>query len=158
MKKLVAILLSVMLMMGLMAPAMADDVKEFDSSLVGIFEYSADEWYSSEFNRALLTISLFLDYSVQVDSEAASGVNFVTEKSYVGTKDGNMIVVINVNSQYLLMTFSPATPEKVFYAMTSEGSSAVEAALTSQGYTYEANSTSSIQSAIELFQEVFSGN
>lgn len=140
MKKLVAVLLTVMMLMSLTTALAADDeFKEIPAILTAVLDYSADEWYSSSTNRALLTVLVLGDFAVSDDPIAVE----IVEPSYVAydkSIDG-LIILFKGDGEYVLANYNRFHADKIKYMRTGLTSSVTaELLLDSLEHPYQQNS------------------
>lgn len=115
---LVLAMLTVGCMAGLCeeATASAEETKAiaFEPTITNGFDYSASEWFSSGFNRAMLAVILSLDLCNIVDKDVIDFGPALTESSFVA-KDGLILVVYYHGTQDdLYITYMPLTGQATY--------------------------------------------
>lgn len=88
-------------------------------------ERSASEWFASPESRALLTVSLSLDYNAELEPVLKDGLNF-SRDTYVGRSGSLLYVCYSLlnDERPLLLAYSPLI-KTFYYAMLEVSPSAV---------------------------------
>ena len=115
MKRMSAMLISMFIAMVLICScAVAADgalSRSFPAAMTAGSEQTAGEWLTDETERALLTVSLWLDYGEQ-DDAAPCDVTGLLNSLVAQPKDGGyLMVVISAGDGRLTMYFLPETGE-----------------------------------------------
>lgn len=123
MRKMIAILLTVLLCVGI-SYASADDTKTFEPELTNIIGFSANKWFSDADYRALLTISIALDYA-KVDNSFEPSVIF-EDGSYVAydDNDNTLFIVFFRDDEYCIVLYSPSMETAIYDGEWSKGAEA----------------------------------
>lgn len=114
------------------AAAETETETESDSQLMTItptiansFEYSADEWFSTSLNRALLTVLLSLNLNGEVDENDVSLTDaLINNTSFVGLSDTTLTVLYQGTEADLLVFYYPEL-EVCHFSLTTHGSDAL---------------------------------
>ena len=107
MKKVMAFLLALVLLMG--TAAVAEDVQEieFKPTLTDALDKTAAEWASTSTNRALLTWLLLIDITLENKIDSDTLATFVSNTSYVGREGAFLIVVGRLDDEGLIIYYAP---------------------------------------------------
>ena len=149
MKKLTAILLAVLLGVGV-SYALADDTKTFEPELSNIIGFSANKWFSDADYRALLTISIALDYA-KVDSSFKASMIF-EDGSYVAydEDENTLFIVFFSGDKYCMVLYSPSLETAIYDGEWSKGAEAtIELAFEKKGMDCRKNTISRVSKMLD---------
>ena len=154
-KKMTCLVLALTMLLTACAFAEEDTNTYFDLFMVKGLGLDVDTWMSASLNRAMFTVLLFMDAYLGAEDQSIFDMTDLTLKnSYVGLSDDILVVYCHTGSGDMLMFCDPTADNGAFsvYPITSDDSAteAIMASLCEDGY-YK-NSTSDIQSAIEIVQ------
>lgn len=150
MKKLMAILLAILLCVGV-SYASAEDTKTFEPELSNIIGFSASKWFSDADWRALLTISIALDYA-KVDSSFKPSVIF-EDGSYVAYDDDedSLFIVFFRDDEYCMVLYSPSMETAIYDGEWSKGSEVtVEMAFEKKSMECRKNTISRLSNMLDM--------
>lgn len=107
MKRIMAFLLALVLLMG--TAAVAEDLQEieFKPTLTDALDKAAAEWASTSTNRALLTWLLLIDITMENKIDSDTLASFVSNTSYVGREGAFLIVVGRLDDEGLIIYYAP---------------------------------------------------
>ena len=101
------------------------DYISFEPTITKMFDNSASEWFSSEFDRAMLTVLLSIDLLSIVDEDVMDFSEALTKNTYVA-KDGlNLIVYYHGKQSDLLVGYTPLTGTAIYQVQDKIGDSLV---------------------------------
>lgn len=102
-KRIIAIILLLLICGNAMALEETEEFMDFDTQLTGGMDKSTTEWFSTGFNRALLTTCLALDLKLKL-GEDFDFYDLLTSPTYVGTgKSDFSLVVIGKNNDAMVI-------------------------------------------------------
>ena len=137
------ILILALLLASCVAFAEDDDSKgvEFEAKFTDCLKVSPREWFSTSFNRAMLTFLLSMDISLVVDESEFVASESIVNRSYVARSGEVLSVYLHGEKQDCLILYSPTTGEATYVMSEVKSDSAVKAMLSvlfEDGY-YENN-------------------
>lgn len=92
----------------LSACALAQSGTQFEPTLTNIMDSSADHWYSTSYNRALLTVLLLLDCDdLLVEGDLLDTTGAVTETTYVGRDESVLVAYYHAVDGDLIIMYNP---------------------------------------------------
>ena len=154
MKKIIAMTLALVLLLSAACVALADtktSATEFDPKLAGAMNYDADKWMSTDLNRSMLTILLFLQLTVD---KTFTTDDFSIHDSMVAEKDGILTVALLGQSRTLIIVFAPIAKYASWMTFSTGSKSAVEKTLKDTNTTVYTNTDTGLKSALEILQSV----
>lgn len=107
--RLLPLLLALILCLGSVATAELD-YSTTEPLFLSVFEYSASEWYSGEFNRSLLATCAMLD-AVLVDNEQWTTIvksALAANTIYVARTDDMLLVFFFAKTEMLVAYYTPS--------------------------------------------------
>ena len=157
MKKIISVLLALVLLLSAASAALAQDTStavSFDPKLAGGMNYDADKWMSNETYRAVLTLLLYLQLTVD---GTFSTDDFNVSNSMVAEDGGILSVGLLGDSRSLIIVFNPKAKQASYIIFPTGSKSVIEATLkdTNNNNVYT-NSDSALQSAIQILQTALS--
>ena len=94
----------------LSACALAQSDTQFEPTLTNIVDSSADRWYSTSYNRALLTVLLLLDCDeLLVEGDLLDTTGAVVDTTYVGRGDSVLVAYYHAVDGDLIIMYNPET-------------------------------------------------
>jgi len=132
MKKLMAIILSVILLSATAAYAEQPETVFFEAILTKAAHTSAEDWMNNSETRAFLTMCMLIDYKISLkDGEPGFDLNIDSNISYAG-RNGMMLAVAFLSSdktKELLLICNTESQQAAYSIMDVSGQSAAEAGL-----------------------------
>ena len=160
MKNLLALMLTIALAMGCMTTAFAssDEWINFEPQLCNIFEMPVSEWMSTEFNRALATVCIWLDIAT---SDTFTGDIKIYGTSYIGADDSFIFVSLEMQdaNKAVFAMYSPAagTASYKVYPVTGTYESQMTYMMNAMCPAgYHTNSYSAISDVISMLSDALS--
>ena len=126
MKKVLSLILALCMLLACCALAESDDGIVYEPSLANAVGVSADEWFSTGENRALLTVLLGLEIT---SADGNYGLSDFVGDSYVGLNDDTLFVVMCGETKDLIMVYQPSIGTAIYNFTDASGSANVDAAL-----------------------------
>ena len=107
MKKIWSVILCVSMLLSLCSGALAEESGsvDFEPTFVSVFDHTAEKWYASRANRAMLSVLLYLQVS-NIAEVAALNIE-VGDPSYVGYSSDILGLLWQGKDNTLLITYSP---------------------------------------------------
>ena len=142
-KKLICLALALTMLLTACAFAESDEDNFFTPNLANSFDASTQEWFSTSYNRALLTILLILDCDkTLVEKGLLDSSGSITRSSYVGLTDDILAVYYHCVDGDLLIMYSPELGTAAFGVNRASDDKTVELVLNSfcDGGCYQNNS------------------
>ena len=156
---LVLAMLTVGCMAGLCeeAAASAEETKAiaFEPTLTKVFDYSAQEWFSSSANRALLTIMLAVDLDDILDENMFAPGTSLVNTTFVAKDSVSLIVCYHAEQNDLFVVYMPIIGTATYQFMDKSSDISTRYALEAiadDGY-YE-NNLEDIVEVMKILQEV----
>lgn len=149
MKKALALLMAVMLIMTMIGSAFAEDTsfKPMSASLTDGLEMTTIGWFGDETGRAMLTLTLYLDYIIYTGDEADS--SFIDRQSYVARNDYTLSAFVPHNDGYVILMYEPRTKEALYKVYEGVSASIIKQVLNESGWKYYENDRDSLLDVIE---------
>ena len=160
MKKLIALLLLAVLLCSCVSAFAEDDGTYFDVGLLKIFEYDADEWMNTSFNKALFAVCAMLDYGVQ-ESAAYPLTNLYSGTVYVGRAENVLVTAYNDpdRSDSIFILYDVTVPETALYGILNIDAAVMASTLsqtcTDGYYKVEAEDLSTV---VDIIQEALNSD
>lgn len=130
MKKVVCVLLAVLMCLNGFAVALAElELRDFDLRIIPCFDYSQAEWVESEYNRALLTVGLLMDFFIGHSAMFPDGKLDLKGDSYIGYLNKNYITVcaeFDEGDDTLCIVYIPSENEKTASYIYFDGAGTIE--------------------------------
>lgn len=126
MKKVLSLILALCMLLACCALAEFDDGTVYEPALANSIDVSADEWFSTGENRALLTVLLGLEIT---SADGSYGLSDFVGDSYVGLNDDTLFVVMCGDAKDLIMVYQPSIGTAIYNFTDASGSANVDAAL-----------------------------
>lgn len=86
----------------------------FEPTIANEFEYSSAEWFSSGFNRALLTVGMLLDLNAIIDKNVINFGEAIAESTYVARDGINLLLYYHGEQNDLFVVYAPLTGEAIY--------------------------------------------
>lgn len=103
-----AFCLALALALLLSACALAQSDTQFEPTLTNAVDVSATEWYSTSYNRALLTVLLLLDCDeLLVEGDLLDTTGAVVDTTYVGRGDSVLVAYYHAVDGDLIIMYNP---------------------------------------------------
>ena len=112
MKKLLAALLVLVMLAGFAVCLAEEETPSFVPSLTNAMESTTETWYSTGYNRALLTALLGFDLMLQEDVELG---DFMTHPTYVALDDETLTVMGASGEEVIMVMYSPSLGIAFYY-------------------------------------------
>ena len=107
-KKLICLALALTMLLTACAFAEDDEIYPFDPEVTNASGYTAEEWFSTSYNRALLSLLLVHDCDgILMEKELLDTTGCLTNPSYVGLSGTDLIVYYHCVDGDLLVMYSP---------------------------------------------------
>lgn len=107
-KKLICLALALTMLLFACAFAEEDEIYPFDPEVTNASGYTAEEWFSTSYNRALLSLLLVHDCDgILMEKELLDTTGCLTNPSYVGLSGTDLIVYYHCVDGDLLVMYSP---------------------------------------------------
>ena len=107
-KKLICLALALTMLLTACAFAEDDEIYPFDPEVTNASGYTAEEWFSTSYNRALLSLLLVHDCDgILMEKELLDSTGCLTNPSYVGLSGTDLIVYYHCVDGDLLVMYSP---------------------------------------------------
>ena len=154
MKKGIALLLMLVVLLGVSQAVADGNNSSFRPSLTNGFECSADDWFQSSNYRALLTIMMAFDYADEKSS--FDPAEAVLGSTYVGMSSDHeyLLLVYVYDGKAEVILYTPDSGNAMYSLDTVYSSeSAVEQSYKEAGYTYYRNSQSTLVEVAEIVSE-----
>lgn len=127
-----------------------DDVISFEPTLANALDYSAQEWFSCSFNRALLTILLAADLGGSVEENTVS-IDLV-DTSFVAKDSVKLIVYFHGEQSDLIIFYTPVIGEAAYSFMDKSSDAVIQNAFeaTVDGGCYK----NDLEDILEIYKEL----
>ena len=166
MKKVFALVLCLALGLAMLPTTISlahpaeEDFVEISDALVASFEYTASKWYSSENNRALLTIAALADVMI-ADKEAIDLVQVdLSKTSYVLRSSSVLSIFIQGKEKSLVIIFNAPSGELSYriedYASDLIVEMMLDGLVEEAGGSYKENDKYALLDVLEVFKEALS--
>ena len=110
MKKVLSLILALCMLLACCALAESDDGIVYEPSLANAVGVSADEWFSTSENRALLTVLRLLDCDeLLVEGDLLDTTGAVVDTTYVGRGDSVLVAYYHAVDGDLIIMYNPET-------------------------------------------------
>lgn len=160
-RKVIAVVAILVLSVSIFSTGIATDnsTTQFDAPLTSIFgnEFTTSDFISSSQNRALLTICLLLDLSSSSKENISDNLSvMMSNATFVGIKDGLLIVNYYDNTYSYNVFYSPLLPDTAHYGkqyIGSNSSSILELTFGAVTDKYYKNSLSDILDVLKILKE-----
>ena len=125
---------------------------EYDStimlSITDDLDETADEFYSSAFNRAFLTLAIALDVKVKNPSFDLSDI--VNYPSYVGYDNDGLLMIAYVTSgdEAIYVLYTPGTEQGTYGTFSGNYGGYIEYMMEESSLEYKKNSTATISGVV----------
>ena len=107
-KKLICLALALTMLLSACAFAEDDEIYPFDPEVTNASGFTAEEWFSTSYNRALLSLLLVHDCDgILMEKELLDSTGCLTNPSYVGLSGTDLIVYYHCVDGDLLVMYSP---------------------------------------------------
>ena len=107
-KKIICLALALTMLLTACAFAEDDEIYPFDPEVTNASGYTAEEWFSTSYNRALLSLLLVHDCDgILMEKELLDTTGCLTNPSYVGLSGTDLIVYYHCVDGDLLVMYSP---------------------------------------------------
>ena len=107
-KKLICLALALTMLLTACAFAEDDEIYPFDPEVTNASGFTAEEWFSTSYNRALLSLLLVHDCDgILMEKELLDSTGCLTNPSYVGLSGTDLIVYYHCVDGDLLVMYSP---------------------------------------------------
>jgi len=118
-----------------------DEVISFEPTFTNTFDYSAQEWFSSSLNRALLTMMLGADLIQVLDEETFILGPSLANTTFVAKDSVKLIVYFHAEQNDLMVFYTPVLGEAGYAYMEKSSDIVIQGALETamDGGCYENN-------------------
>ncbi|MBQ8535809.1 MAG: hypothetical protein IJ461_00160 [Clostridia bacterium] len=157
MKKSLALILCLStILLCFPAPVLAEsneNAVQFDVELASIFNRSANKWYSTEANRAMLSILLLLE-AQQFEEVKNLGIT-IGDASYVGITDSIVGSLWEGDNDSVVIAFSPSEKRAVYTIFDGLASSLMSEFILEEVFEeFEKNDSSAVYDAFSELKEL----
>lgn len=142
-KKLICLALALTMLLTACAFAEDDEIYPFDPEVANASGFTAQEWFSSSYNRALLSLLLVHDCDgVLMEKELLDSTGCLSNPSFVGLSGTDLIVYYHCVDGDLLIMYTPELGTAAFGVNSASDDTTVELVLNSfcDGGCYQNNS------------------
>lgn len=158
MKKLISVLLALMLVFSVTGSCFAEtdtsSATRFDPKLADAMKYDSEKFMSTSFNRALVTVLLYLQLSI--DKTINADDYTLVDSIVASNEDGIISVACMGDKDTLVILYAPQSGGIASYMTLSITSKSLVESILKEGgnTTVYTNDTSDLKSVLEMLKDI----
>ena len=150
MKKLISAILVLVLALSVTTAGLAADPIKFEPTMTKIFDYDQSTWMSTKLNRALITVTMYLDLNL---AKEITTDDFSPFNSMVAKVGGHVVVVLVGNKGVLAASYNPTTKAADYQIFGSLGHDSAKKVLQDNSDTVYENADEDITTVTQIIKE-----
>ena len=155
MKKLISAILVLVLALSVTTASLADDPIKFEPTMTKIFDYDVDTWLSTKLNRALITVTLYLDLNL---AKEITTDDFGPFNSMVAKVGDHVVIVLVSDKGVLAASYSPTTKTADYQRFASLTHDSAKKVLQENSDAVYENADEDITTVTQIIKEALNSN